>query len=153
MDAAQEGFDINEGNSYKESESGRKILFLQWIPPSNGDEIKTKSKLKTHIKRFVSTSLQLVATNVNDDLLETIMFSTTGWENCSSKKEFALEMINAIQHELETRIGCRWRILLMFSKDKQQTELYQEFRTIILTKQNEKDGYITISIPVTSMYL
>ena len=86
-------------------------------------------------------------------ILKQLCFQQLKWEKYSSKKEFALEMINAIQHQLATRIGCRWRILLMFSKHKQQTELYQEFRTIILTKQNEKDGYIAISIPVTSMYL
>ncbi|CAF2888089.1 unnamed protein product, partial [Rotaria sp. Silwood2] len=148
-DAIKEDIDINKDNSFVETQSGRKFVFVQWNLPSYNDDVQIKSKFKKKIKKFVSTSLQLITSNIKDEHLETIMFSTTEWEKCSNKKEFASEMINEIQHQLETRIGCRWRILFVFSKDEKQTELCQEFLSVMSTKQNEKDGFVAVSVPVT----
>ncbi|CAF3978904.1 unnamed protein product [Rotaria magnacalcarata] len=150
VDAKKEGIDANKGNTFFETPSGRRILFLHWTPATCNGNAQIKSRLKEYVKTFISTSLQCISSNVEDhDKLERIIFSTTEWENCSNKNEFASEMINEIQYQLQTRIGCRWRILFVFSKNEKQTELYKEFLSVMLTRKNEKDCAATISIPVT----
>ncbi len=150
-DATREGVDCDKGSSLVKTDSGREILFLPWTPSSCSQDPEKYSKFSKKIQKFVSGALQIVSNTIKDEKLVTIMFLTTDWEKCSTKKELALEMINQVQQQLEIRSGCQWRILFTFSKDPQQTELHQQFSSVIQTKQNENDSYLEVLLPITSM--
>ncbi|CAF1282158.1 unnamed protein product [Didymodactylos carnosus] len=132
-----------DGNTLTEK-AGQKILFLNWTPPQfNGDDDQTKSRLKKQAQKFISSAMQYVTTYVKENL-ETIAFSINEWEKYPYKKQLVDEILNEMKRQLETRIGCRWRIQFIFVSCD---ELYKVFLRKILSLQTAQDGYVDFSIP------
>ena len=113
-DAQKEQIDSTQTNIYLESDGGRRVLFIQWSPPS-----PTNEKL---IQKFLSLSLNQIVEHCVDSV-KTIRYLTTGWEKSPCCREILPQLVKQLQRK--TFADRSWRIV--FICDKNQNDLFEEF--------------------------
>ena len=106
--------------------------------------------MKESIKQFISASIKqidLLCTNV----VKTIAFATTEWENYDHRKQLAEDILNEINSRLRTEqfSNRSWKIIFLFNDE--QNDYFNEFSQIILALQTENDDYEQFFYPISSM--
>ncbi|CAF0883368.1 unnamed protein product [Rotaria sordida] len=150
-DAVKEQIKPNCDNFYCETDTGRNILFIPWVPPSiKHDNDQTETILEGPIKEFVSSFLTQIATLCTPDM-KRIAVSTTEWENYSSRKQLAETIIHALKFQLETdEFSNRdWTILFIF--DEKQYDMYDLFTQAISSLQTETNDYEQFYCPISTI--
>ncbi|CAF3486533.1 unnamed protein product [Rotaria sp. Silwood1] len=150
-DAVKEQIEPDCGNFYSETDSGRKVLFIPWTPPSiKLDSDETEIILEESIKEFVSICLTQIVTLCSTDM-KIIAVSTAEWENYSNKKQLAEKIIHALKFQLETKEFSNrdWTILFIF--DEKQSEMYDLFTQTILSLRAETNDYEQFYYPISTI--
>ncbi|CAM4863546.1 unnamed protein product [Rotaria socialis] len=146
VDAIKEKIDPKYGNGYFESDTGKRVLFIDWSPCILQ---KDNHQINESIKNFISTSIQQIdrlCTNV----VETIGFATTDWENYNNRKQ----LIENILHEMIKQLSIRdfsnlsWKIVFLFNDE--QNDLFNEFSQAILALQTDRDNYEQFFYPIST---
>jgi hypothetical protein len=145
--AIREQIDPKYGNGYFESDTDKKVLFIQWIPPHSQEN---NDQMKESIEKFISISLKQIEMHCKDTI-NTISFSTTEWEKYDDRKRLSEEIIKEMKYQLHTKqfSNYSWRIVFVF--DDGQVDLFNEFSQVISTLQTEKDVYEQFFCPISSM--
>lgn len=106
--------------------------------------------MKESIKQFISISIKQIDI-LCKDLVKTIGYITTDWENCNYRKQLAEDILNEIIYQLGTEYFSNrsWKIIFLFNDE--QIEFFDEFSQIILSLQTEKDSYEQFFYPISSM--
>lgn len=146
-DAMKENLDPKQGNGYFESDTGKKVLFVQWSLPHLQED---NNQIKESIKKFISSSLKQIDM-VSVNTINTIAFSTTDWEKYNNRKQLVEEILNEMKYQLETRQFSNryWKILFIFNDE--QSDLFNEFSQVMLGLQTIMDDYEQFLYPITSM--
>ena len=137
IDANREQIDPEFGNGYYESETGKKVLFIQW--PYSSDRVS--------IRRFISASFKQIDAQCGDTI-KTIVFSATDWEKSDQRKE----LIEGILHEIQVRLQSKeyanrsWRILFILNDE--QKNFFNEFGQIMFDG-NADEQFLH---PISSMF-
>ncbi|CAF2676114.1 unnamed protein product [Rotaria sp. Silwood2] len=145
-DAIKENIDPKYGNGYFESDTGKRVLFIEWSPDLSQ---QNNNQINESIKKFISTSIKqidMLCTNV----VKTIAFATTDWENYDHRKQLAENILNEMINQLGSKHYSHrsWKIIFLFSD--QQNEFFNEFSQVILSIQKEEDDYEQFFYPISN---
>lgn len=130
-----------------ESDDGKKILFIHWLPCSSKED---DNQMKKSIKNFISASMKQI-TLLCKDVIKTIAFATTDWENCDQRKQLAEEIVNETIYQLKTEqfSNRSWKIIFVFNDE--QIDFFNEFSQVMLSLQTEQDNDEYFFYPISSM--
>ncbi|CAF3683738.1 unnamed protein product [Rotaria sp. Silwood1] len=147
VDAIKENIDPKYGNGYFESDYGKRVLFIEWSPYLSQEN---NNQINESIKKFISTSIKqidILCTNV----VKTIAFATTDWENYNNRKQLAEDILNEMINQLGSKYYSdrSWNIVFLFNDE--QSEFFNEFSQIISTLQTDRDGYEQFFYPISTI--
>ncbi|CAF3728572.1 unnamed protein product [Rotaria sp. Silwood1] len=147
VDAIKENIDPKYGNGYFESDYGKRVLFIEWSPYLSQEN---NNQINESIKKFISTSIKqidILCTNV----VKTIAFATTDWENYYNRKQLAEDILNEMINQLGSKYYSdrSWNIVFLFNDE--QSEFFNEFSQIISTLQTDRDGYEQFFYPISTI--
>ncbi|CAF0983783.1 unnamed protein product [Rotaria sordida] len=146
-DAIKEKIDPKYGNGYFESDTNKRILFIEWSPYLSQEN--NNNKINESIKKFISTSIKQIDI-LCANIVKTIAFTTTDWKNYDNKKQLAENFLNEMINQLESKqySDRSWKILFLFNDE--QSDLYNEFLQIILRLQIDRDDYEQFFYPIST---
>ncbi|CAF3429055.1 unnamed protein product [Rotaria sp. Silwood2] len=142
---------LNGNNLQNKTDTDKSVKLFYSLPHwSKVNNDQNDTDFKNSIKTFISNSLKDISVlSLNKENI--ITFSTDEWDNYSSRKQLAEEIINEIKVQLETSklFNVNWRILFIFNDN--QTDLYNRFLQTILSITMNTNNYEQFFYPVSSM--
>ena len=151
-DSIKEQIRFEGTNGYFESNTGKKVIFLQWSPPKlHQYNDQSKTSLQGSIKRFVSISLKQVVLNCAETI-RTIRYSTKDWEKYRHRKQLVEFFVHELKHQLTKEKYSQYSWQILFICDDHENGFFQEFYDIISNSQTEKDTEEQCYYQITSMH-
>ncbi|CAF3103620.1 unnamed protein product [Rotaria sp. Silwood2] len=142
---------LNGNNLQNKTDTDKSVKLFYSLPHwSKVNNDQNDTDFKNSIKTFISNSLKDISVlSLNKENI--ITFSTDEWDNYSSRKQLAEEIINEIKVQLETSklFNVNWRILFIFNDN--QTDLYNRFLQTILSITMNTNNYEQFFYPVSTI--